>query len=442
MAKILIVDDECELLDLLSLLIEGEYGHHVLKASSPLEANRLLKETNSIELVICDWNMSDGGGGAVFRYMKENRKIPLIVITGAHEATLLGENDFKGLPHFKILEKPFEMDVLMKNIQSALAVTLNDQHVEEDYSKIGFSSLLHEKVISYPLYIKLGQSKFVKVALENENDLKDTIAHYRQKDVHSFYMKREDFRNWIEVLFETKEIKTSGGPLSHITDVCRLYHSRLHLQLSAFGIEEKHVKLVGMVLSDIVRELNARPNLAELLEIILQSDNFLGDHSFFIIFLATYLAKDLGLSSEGTTKKIIYAAFFHDLGIRDPELVKREREVGGIDARAEHQEVKYHAQTILEQLDRFPEFRGEVAQIIMEHHEEPDGSGYPHGINAGAIHPLSCLFILCHRASELFLLKGLTPAQVAAQFKGELGEFYNEGNFRRPLQVMRSHFAL
>lgn len=449
MANILIVDDECELLELLCILIEGEGGHQVLKADNTKSAIEMIAQNQVIDLVLCDWNMSGGGGESITKYLRENRPLPFVLMSGNMADEFNKVELSQGLPFFDILEKPFEMDSLLKLIKTALAGRQPIPMSSTDYCRVSLSSLSQEQSIAYALFLKLSDKKFVKVSLQNEKTLREIIDHYRQKDVDAFYMTRPDFDSWVNSLFDVKkeqlesELKYSNKQgLSALGQVCRKYHSRLHLELSAFGVNQEHVEMVGLVVDEIVRELNERPDLSELVELILLSENFLSDHTFFIIFLASYLAKDLGLSSAATTKKIVYAAFFHDLAIKEPELVRRENHLEKITDHKTHQQLSEHPQAIVEMLGPFAELKGDVANIILEHHELPDGSGYPHGINAGAIHPLSCLFILCHKASELFLLDGLSPAQVAAQLRGDIGEFYNAGNFKRALQVLRAHFSV
>lgn len=449
MANILIVDDECELLELLSILIEGEGGHQVFKADNTNSALELIAQNQKIDLVLCDWNMSGGGGEVIANYLRENRPLPFVLMTGDMADQFNKSELSQRLPFFDILEKPFEMELLLKLIKVALSEENKIEQAALDYRRVSLSSLSQEQSIAYALYLKLSDKKFVKVSLQNEKTLREIIDHYRQKDVDAFYMSKTDFDSWVKSLFDIKkellenELKLSSMKgVSALGQVCRKYHNRLHLELSTFGVNKEHIEMVGLVVDEVARELNERPDLSELVELILLSENFLSDHTFFIVFLASYLAKDLGLSSAATTKKIVYAAFFHDLAIKDQDLISFENHLGSVTGQKEHQQLSEHPLAIIEMLGPFADLKGDVGNIILEHHELPDGSGYPHGINAGAIHPLSCLFILCHKASELFLLDRLSPAQVAAQLRGEMGEFYNAGNFKRALQVLRAHFSL
>lgn len=453
MANILVIDDECELLELLSMLIEGELGHHVVRASSAEEGIAILTGPQDISLIICDWNMPGGGGLKVLASLEKMEPLPFIFMSGSLTYDLDIESYTQGLPFFCVMEKPFEMDEFLSHVEKGLtykhSIPSSAGPREGEYSKISFNSLAYEAGVPHPFYLKLSEKKFVKIVSENEQSLTDLIDHYRSKDVDSFYMKREDFRDWVHSIFkehhsylETFLQDDRRDRLCKITHVCKTFHTRFHLALSNFGVDKEHILVVNEVIEEIVKELNERPNLSELLKLMLKSENYLSDHTFFVIFLASYLAKDLGLTSESTTRKIVHAAFFHDLAISNESAVASESVIEDITDKETYEMVRAHPEEVVKLLSPHSEFQGDITHMILEHHERPDGSGYPRGLDAGNIHPLSCLFILCHKASELFLLEGRDSTAVAQFFKGEEGEFYNIGNFRRPLQVLRRHFAL
>ena len=92
--------------------------------------------------------------------------------------------------------------------------------------------------------------------------------------------------------------------------------------------------------------------------------------------LAEAIAKVIGLS-EDELRGIHFAAIIHDLGqIQVPaEILSKPGKLSNL----EFQLIKMHAQAgydILKGID----FRWPVAQIVYQHHERLDGSGYPRGL--------------------------------------------------------------
>jgi len=133
MAKIIIVDDDPAMVSVLSEVLR-EHRHDVVPASSPDRAFGLVKEEGP-DLVLADIEMPEGKplGLKLLQQVKEyNRSIPMIMITGqgtkerAVQALRAGAQDF--------IEKPFQIDELLRRIDNALiqqkAVHALEENVE------------------------------------------------------------------------------------------------------------------------------------------------------------------------------------------------------------------------------------------------------------------------------------------------------------------------
>lgn len=81
--KILVVDDEREIGDLVSLYLENE-GFQVLKCSSGLEALRVI-ETEKLDLAILDVMLPDLSGMEICRKIREIHNYPIIMLTAKGE---------------------------------------------------------------------------------------------------------------------------------------------------------------------------------------------------------------------------------------------------------------------------------------------------------------------------------------------------------------------
>ena len=133
MAKIIIVDDDPAMVSVLSEVLR-EHRHEVVPASGPERAFQLVKE-QAPDLVLADIEMPEGKplGLKLLQQVKEyNRSIPMVMITGqatkerAVQALRAGAQDF--------IEKPFQIDELVKRVDNALlqqkAVHALEENVE------------------------------------------------------------------------------------------------------------------------------------------------------------------------------------------------------------------------------------------------------------------------------------------------------------------------
>jgi len=84
MSKILIVDDDPELLDLVQEQLE-DYGHLVLKSAKPMEAIRLFQDTLP-DLVIIDVIMQGMDGFDLLKQLKEiTNNFKSILLSGVND---------------------------------------------------------------------------------------------------------------------------------------------------------------------------------------------------------------------------------------------------------------------------------------------------------------------------------------------------------------------
>ena len=125
MSRILVVDDESSMRQLLEIALSKE-GYRVTAAHSGQDAVTRLKK-DSYELVISDIRMPDMTGVEVLRYVKElNNEIPVIMITAyastetAVEALRLGAYDY--------VTKPFKIEELKNTVSNAL----ERRHLKEE----------------------------------------------------------------------------------------------------------------------------------------------------------------------------------------------------------------------------------------------------------------------------------------------------------------------
>jgi len=115
--KILVVDDEEELRDFISMRLEAN-GYEVVTAGNGIEGLKVVVDEKP-DLIISDVLMPEMDGFAFYKILKEDeatKDIPVLILTarGKMEDTfrVLGVDDF--------LSKPFQADELLSKIQLQL----------------------------------------------------------------------------------------------------------------------------------------------------------------------------------------------------------------------------------------------------------------------------------------------------------------------------------
>lgn len=117
MEKILIVDDEKEIRDLVEIYLKGE-GYSTIKAADGEEALIVLKNDKNIDLVILDIMMPKLNGIEACLKIREEREMPIIMLSAKSEDVdkILGLN--MGADDY--LTKPFNPLELVARVKSQL----------------------------------------------------------------------------------------------------------------------------------------------------------------------------------------------------------------------------------------------------------------------------------------------------------------------------------
>jgi DNA-binding NtrC family response regulator len=116
--RILVVDDEPNMLRLLKTILMDKTGYEVTTTNNPLEVSKLLQE-DGYHVVITDLKMPLVDGMDLIEIIKKiDRNLPIIIITAygtietAEEAVQKGAYDF--------ITKPFRKETILITIRRAL----------------------------------------------------------------------------------------------------------------------------------------------------------------------------------------------------------------------------------------------------------------------------------------------------------------------------------
>jgi HD-GYP domain-containing protein (c-di-GMP phosphodiesterase class II) len=143
-------------------------------------------------------------------------------------------------------------------------------------------------------------------------------------------------------------------------------------------------KVVGELSGYLERNLAAMVWLTRIKD----RDDYTAQHSINCAILAMGLAHALEWT-QAQVEQAGLAALLHDLGnvTLDLAILNKPGRLSAI----EYQHIKTHTETGYQLLLEEPGVAPNVALAALEHHERPDGLGYPHGKRAAEIQPVSML---------------------------------------------------
>ncbi len=123
MAKILIVEDDKEINKLLEKFL-SDLGYDILTASNGLDAVRIIRDDDTLSLVILDLMLPYQSGDSVIAKVRSFSSVPIIVLSA--KSTVQSKIDVLRLGADDYITKPFDLDELSVRIEVQLRRTMTD----------------------------------------------------------------------------------------------------------------------------------------------------------------------------------------------------------------------------------------------------------------------------------------------------------------------------
>ena len=165
---ILIVDDESRMRKLLKDFLSAK-GYQTLEAEDGEKAIEVYEENkNKIKLILLDIMMPKLDGWSVLRKIRQESKVPVIMLTarGEEQDELFGFE--LGVDEY--ISKPFSPKILVARVEAILKRTYGDIKEVKDYDGITLDVEGRTvKVDGKPIDLSLREYELLKYLLENEN---------------------------------------------------------------------------------------------------------------------------------------------------------------------------------------------------------------------------------------------------------------------------------
>lgn len=388
--KVLIVDDDYYFrLILKNNLTTNQYQPQC--AESAKHAQYFLG-LEKFDLVISDIEMPGSTGLDLLRWIKVNHPMPVILTTGLSEILETQEGHKLGADGF--LAKPFKEEDLLSAIASCFPQDLDEQakqkNLDPDFCKISINDFISGREMKFDIFIRTSETKYIKIAHCGEDISLDRIESYRKKNVPFLYMRKDDFKKYLDFnLFLVRSVAKSDR-INHLKKVNFIKHtSEIFLQnLSTEGISEENFLQAKAIVENAIAILSDSPGAADLLIALSSHTDYLYAHSVGVSLFSSLIAGALGWTSPSTIFRVSVGGLLHDVGKKEIpiEILSQPRRALTPSDIARIETHPARGAEILAQLQSVP---SDILQIVHEHHENCLGTGYPAHLKRTKIHPFA-----------------------------------------------------
>lgn len=437
MKYILLVDDDEDILNIQSIGLSTFYGGRVLTALNGIEGKKILEKCGVPELIVSDHKILEETGPSLYPFLMENSlAIPLFICT-RNPAFESREGPYPHVSGF--IPKPFSMEALSYLVKSITGIPL----VQPSYVAVNTSILLNLVGNAFDLYLKLSDSNFVKIIKKGESFLREDAARLHAKGIHQLHINTVDSFNFLRVYEEYINLLLLAKEAPSVESMASLIHGLEAVESVAkrLGWTPEVIENAKKNISIAIKVLSKNVEIARLLkEKLSKPTSPYSRHVGLHAYLSCAFADSLGWVGESAQLKLAMASMMHDLAV-DDELysnIKEWNKKASNKYEKDPETIKYRlhpirASKLAQSLKMLPP---DVDQIILQHHERPDGTGFPRSLANGRISPLASVFIVIEDLVE-FIDDGENLETSFTDFITWGDNKYELGHFKKVYEAIR-----
>ena len=436
--NIFLVEDQREPRAAIMHALESRFEASITEAPTMQEGIEMLEACEDVvDVIICDYH----GKSALLvkTLLSINTRTPCLIFVDEMP-------DFKPANSVELvirkdLPKSFENAVDSLISKGFLS---NDKTLDGDFLRVDADAMIKSAPIKVDVFSQIAPNRYTKLFRKGGEFEADALKKYRKdKGLEYFYVHKSGAP---EILLKQDEkltkLESQEPPPSpeEAREATEAAMDVVHASVTKMGFTPEVQSLAKKSVNLSLKVMGKSPRLTQIISRLKQDDGkYITSHSIMLAEIACGISCQVGWSSAPTFLKLSLAAFLHDLPLLDNKLAHfktmKEVEAAGYFSAQQIQEFKTHPAMAADYARHFQEIPPDVDAILAQHHEQPDGSGFPRGLFHQQISPLAAVFIIAHDLLDFLTEAGSTAA--SDKFLTARESKYTQGNFKKILKSMK-----
>lgn len=444
--KALFVCDEKEEWTLLTNLFHAHFKKiSLVCVRKPHEAMETLSFDGPFGMIIIECGMKEGNPTDLAEDIFDTvGPRPLIFVgTPVMIKDRIREDFYNDHEMVSLYNKPYDAEELKSSIEDAINWAKKEEF-ENNIVELDPSEFLPLKLrnfylyqqVPFDVYVELTKTKFIKAITANKPYTQSQIQDFQKRNIKYLYLEKNEHLNFLEnsITKITKSLKIipQDDPKKRIQTIIAGVLVA-HQYIRDVGVADSLRAFVDVLIENISKSLNGYTNLETLLLEYPMEHGDIAEQAVLKAIIAEFMVKSLGWRSDLTKSKTGLSAILHDLFL--------EREEWSTITYKDHPDLDYLDPKQKENFLGHPKRAAEISHyfsnysdvdfIIEEHHEQPDGNGFPRGLNAGKITQVSAIFIISSNFVIQLVMNGISQSSLRTIIRSFMS-IYNVGNFKEP----------
>lgn len=371
---ILLVEDDPDLREVVITILE-KMNYEVLWCDSFDKAIKFLLSFQ-FSLVISDINLGASSGLDILTWIKQNSPVVRVVLmTGYLEDTDI--HDALDLGVFGFLAKPIAKKEIKKVVKNALGKEQKDKISDIDYARIDIEDFLTGKVLNFPVYIRLKDSRFLKIAHSGTEIDVSRLNMLNKKGIYELWIDKEDlpaYLNLNEKILMAKNKWSPGNKVKFLNHMVEISHESMRL----LKMSQDSIRNCMDSLHFLTKEITKVEGSFPFANPILNGDYRLSKLAVLGTSISLMVAKILDWSADKTLQSIALGAFFRDISLTNENF-----NYALIFQKGANYDKHFYRDHPIRSAEIVKNFNGisqEALNIINQHHEDGSTNAFPQGL--------------------------------------------------------------
>lgn len=313
---------------------------------------------------------------------------------------------------------------------------------EQKYCKIPMH-LIEKYGENFPfdVFLKLGSNKIIKIS-HGQEDIMETFQKYRSRGVEDVYALEGEFKSFLSHL--RRKLTNKFFDESTVEEKVAVLDGSYAVAKEAFnkiGVSAESVGLAQELSKKSLEVVQQQPNIFKFFERFKKNCSEEYMYNVTLIFTITSMMEFVDWSSNAIKEKSVMAAMLRDIILLPEHFDEIKNWDGNTDSMSKI--ANNHPVLVAEMLQQDSKswVPAEVIQIIQQHHERPQGTGFPLKTKHTQISQLSAIHIVADVFTDK-LIEANFNFKEKDKILGEIQKDYSVGSFRKAFEALRQMFGV
>jgi HD-GYP domain-containing protein (c-di-GMP phosphodiesterase class II) len=311
-----------------------------------------------------------------------------------------------------------------------------------DFTPLKLRSFYLFKTIPTDAYVKLSDEKYMKVIQKETMYTQAQIQQLARRKVKELHLYRDQAILLLEssmvecIVFiqKQKEPRELLEIFIRSVSLIQSYMRILGISVSVTELTSRLIKRIGKIYAEV-------GDLKKLLKLFPFQKGDIAEKAILTAFFSEFMLDRIDFKAKASKDKLALAAIMCDCTLENEELATivslhdQNLQLFAHDEKKQFEEHPIKASELAQLFTKIPE----VDFIIQQHHEMPDGSGFPSGINGQTITTVSAIFIIANNLSTYICKKGLNLENIQSGLN-QMRDTHHKHQFRKPFAAICEEF--